>query len=716
MVSLSLFALQALIIAGGGSPEENYHSHLVHVESLVKLLQERGVNNDNITIFWADGDNAAPDRAVRTEAALPDSWLLRDDGLDKLTDPGATIENTAIAGFELRPAKRSGLQEWFNEFGPKLADDDKLLIAVTDHGESDPDGGLNTAITLWGERWTVKEMSTDLAPVNPATEVVIWMSQCHSGGFAELARSRERICGVFSAEPHRPAYGCFPELAGRPDVGHFMRLTEGLTSSARISAAHNQSLLTDDTPDTPHLMSDIHLMDALKRNAKAKGTDFGDWVEGALVLDHTKAEMKLIAQIATQYGLGVVSGYQRVLELLVEIDAGLYALDAWEARWTSNLRRARRPLTSPLRQRIQDDGDYQPSQAGRAATLKTVKEAIKQAGTHGDRIMAMGEKLKHLSALKRRLELQEAAAIRIAYLFMRLVDPRAIQAQDQLRYSTIRRCEDQPLWPESEQQDRRFVIEPTSVEALAPVSSTLAELESFRPGYFGLAYRARKGRAGAEVRSFLPGGPASASGLHEKDLIVEVDGESLNSANQLADFAVLTRPGTSRVLKVLRNNNHERISITAAPIPLPKRPLEKSEPVPPLHLTPYDYDAPLPAINAGRKSVAFFWATWCGPCKKALGPLSEWARARNASVVAITSENRAEVDAYISKRKTPFPFPIALDSNGSVSQLFEVRQFPTFIFIDSKGTYRERAIGYQGRIPLDSAKLPVKVDQPTDSP
>ena len=81
-----------------------------------------------------------------------------------------------------------------------------------------------------------------LATLDPGVRVVALMSQCYSGGFAELANARSTgelpdgsTCGYFSSTADRPAYGCYPENRGRDNVGHSLPLHRGARRARRLS-------------------------------------------------------------------------------------------------------------------------------------------------------------------------------------------------------------------------------------------------------------------------------------------------------------------------------------------------------------------------------------------------------------------------------------------------------------------------------------------------
>src|SRR5437762_2563343 len=58
-------ALHALLINGGGSPDDNFSSHLAHLRQMLALLGKAGVPQSRITVLNADGPDPAEDMVVR---------------------------------------------------------------------------------------------------------------------------------------------------------------------------------------------------------------------------------------------------------------------------------------------------------------------------------------------------------------------------------------------------------------------------------------------------------------------------------------------------------------------------------------------------------------------------------------------------------------------------------------------------------------------------
>jgi peroxiredoxin len=91
-----------------------------------------------------------------------------------------------------------------------------------------------------------------------------------------------------------------------------------------------------------------------------------------------------------------------------------------------------------------------------------------------------------------------------------------------------------------------------------------------------------------------------------------------------------------------------------------------------------------------------FWATWCGPCKEefpSLEVLHQHFKEKNFVLLTISVdyEGLKPVKEFINKHH--YTFPVLLDPNCEVLDLFEVKGIPTTFIIDKKGRMIGRAIG-----------------------
>jgi len=191
---------------------------------------------------------------------------------------------------------------------------DTLLFYVTDHGDKNEEDLTNNTITLWGEKLSVSELHDLLAILDPEVRVVLLMSQCYSGAFARLMYRQDgdtspsgQVCGLFSAAPDRPAYGCYPENRGKDGVGHSHRFLEALGELGRFSEAERRVLVTDDSPDVPHATSDVLFERRLRAAAEAADEAPRDYVDARIAEAwHDRAayepEIRLLDRIGQAFG------------------------------------------------------------------------------------------------------------------------------------------------------------------------------------------------------------------------------------------------------------------------------------------------------------------------------------------------------------------------------------------------------------------------------
>ena len=272
-------ALSVFLLAGSPSPEENQQRQFEELQGIYQLLREQGVSEGRISIFWGDGEAPEPDRALPRRDDDPLFWLLAGSPQDALTLGAAPLVNTSWPRRTLLPARRSALQQKLSDEGARLRSGDTLLIVVTGRGQSLLNARRETqtpeqresAISLWDEPWRTEAFLADLAPISPDVQVLFWMSQCYSGGFAQLAGRRAGLCGVTSIAVEGLSYVCLQAEALPLSQGHFFQLQETLLSTGSLGAASDQLLLSDGTHDTPLRSSDAFLTTTLREYAEAQG-------------------------------------------------------------------------------------------------------------------------------------------------------------------------------------------------------------------------------------------------------------------------------------------------------------------------------------------------------------------------------------------------------------------------------------------------------------
>jgi len=106
--------------------------------------------------------------------------------------------------------------------------------------------------------------------------------------------------------------------------------------------------------------------------------------------------------------------------------------------------------------------------------------------------------------------------------------------------------------------------------------------------------------------------------------------------------------------------------------------------------------------HVGKKVVVLdFWATWCGPCVKALPEVMKATDSLKGKGVVLVAVNQGEEAKPINKflkRKKWEGLKVALDNEDISSDAFMVSGIPQTVIIDKKGIVRHVHVGYSPNI------------------
>ncbi|MGZ4814278.1 MAG: redoxin family protein [Terriglobales bacterium] len=98
---------------------------------------------------------------------------------------------------------------------------------------------------------------------------------------------------------------------------------------------------------------------------------------------------------------------------------------------------------------------------------------------------------------------------------------------------------------------------------------------------------------------------------------------------------------------------------------------------------------------AGKVVVIDFWATWCPACRAALPEMKELIKKYPSDKLVVISASADQDENawrdYITKKE--MTWPQVLDKDDSLTTVFGVNAFPTYIVIDGDGFIRKRIVG-----------------------
>lgn len=114
-----------------------------------------------------------------------------------------------------------------------------------------------------------------------------------------------------------------------------------------------------------------------------------------------------------------------------------------------------------------------------------------------------------------------------------------------------------------------------------------------------------------------------------------------------------------------------------------------------------------------KPTIINFWATWCENCKREM-PLLEKVYKTNRDQVNVLMINTTHLDQKEAAQKYidqhGYTFPVGLDHEGNVSDLYRVSALPQTFFIDQNGRIIHHQIGELTQSVLDQ-HLPSLMDR-----
>jgi len=98
----------------------------------------------------------------------------------------------------------------------------------------------------------------------------------------------------------------------------------------------------------------------------------------------------------------------------------------------------------------------------------------------------------------------------------------------------------------------------------------------------------------------------------------------------------------------------------------------------------------------GRVVMVNFWATWCGPCRQEMPQLNRLYEKYHAAGFVLLGVNVDDDQRKAAEvaGKLGVTFPVLLDTDKTVSKLYELSTMPSTVIIDRDGKVRYVHRGY----------------------
>jgi len=725
--------LEALVINGGGTAAGNYQSHLLHVRELVDVLRRAGVPDRRITILSGDGPDPEADVALREMQPEEGFWLVTGTRLERSFETPVTHENSSVDRFTLRAATRVEVSRWFATTGARLRGGDTLLLYVTDHGTKNARDTRDNRITLWGkgESLSVGQLRGHLARLDPGVRVVMLMSQCYSGSFANLAwrgvaeLPAGNACGYFSTSAERPSYGCYPENRGVENIGHSFDFLQELATSGSFRNAHLRVLREDVTPDVPLRTSDFYLEELLRRKGAERGRDYTSFVDALLAQAWKdkgawEPEIRLLDAIGHTFGTFSPRSLAELEEQASRLPEVAEQLRTHGKAWKAALGDANRAnLERFLEKRPRwaeqvSDEKMKPLGPGGARDLAGLFLLELAEHTRADpwtdsRLGTLRGKAETAGTAAYRMEVRLGVVLRmrtiLATIAGRVYLGQPGTARERAAYETVLECETLSLPLRGPAPGLRAAER----SPFPPLEEDLELAKEVLPAWLGIRFREatpklraahKLAKGAASVIAVYPDSPAEEAGLEVGDVITGPPGSPFQDPQQIREWTMLARIDRPAPVEVLRGD--ERIEVMLVPrayplkwpeLPGPPRVSSIAPALRPLRLTAYRGSLP-DDLRGRRPHLLFFWATWCGPCKAALPELLAFEGERQTPVLAITDEPVEKLDSFFRDLGKPFPERVATDEERRAFLAYGVSGSPTFVLVDGEGVIRSYSTGY----------------------
>ena len=208
---------------------------------------------------------------------------------------------------------------------------------------------------------------------------------------------------------------------------------------------------------------------------------------------------------------------------------------------------------------------------------------------------------------------------------------------------------------------------------------------------------------GVRVAAVLPKSPAARGGLQALDVILSIDGESMNSPEAVVAKIKASGAGKRVAFGVRRAGKDRLLAVTLGERPSDGQLVEQAyvgAPAPDFQGL-VGVQGLVPASIGGYRGKVLlveFWADWCMVCRMLVPTLKQWHRrwaGQGVEILAITTDT-LEV-AVRSSVEQELDYAVAADLHGKTSVAYHAYALPSVFLIDQQGVVRDLMVGYDER-------------------
>ncbi|MEF3331196.1 MULTISPECIES: TlpA family protein disulfide reductase [Oceanobacillus] len=97
----------------------------------------------------------------------------------------------------------------------------------------------------------------------------------------------------------------------------------------------------------------------------------------------------------------------------------------------------------------------------------------------------------------------------------------------------------------------------------------------------------------------------------------------------------------------------------------------------------------------GERVMINFWATWCPPCKQEMPDMERFYQGHDPIILSVnlTDEEMSTEKVGQFIQELELTFPVLLDKEGEVSNLYRIQPIPVTYMVDAEGIIQFKSIG-----------------------